>query len=124
MMSHVYNTKNNPISITEENVLSDTNFEASQSAIISETTNLILNFGKKLISRFNGLDKEVLNLKHIIIKNPQVEIQRFRKKVSDVENEVISVESDYNSIEHYGWRSNIDICGFLDSFPDQNLEER
>ena len=67
MMSHVYNTKNNPISITEENVLSDTNFEASQSSIISETTNLILNFGKKLISRFNGLDKEVLNLKHIII---------------------------------------------------------
>ena len=52
MMSHVYNTKNNPISITEENVLSDTYFEASQSSIISETTNLILNFGKKLISWF------------------------------------------------------------------------
>ena len=123
-MSHIYNTKNNPISITEENVCSDTNFEASQSSIISETTNLILNFGKKLISRYNGLHKEVLNLKHIIIKNPQVEIQRLRKKVSDLENEVISVQSDYNSIEHYGWRSNIYICGFLNSFPGQNLDER
>ena len=79
---------------------------------------------KKLITRFNGLDKEVLNLKHTIIKNLQVENQQFRKKVSDLESKVISLESDHNSLEQYGWRNNIEICGILNNVPDQNVEER
>ena len=61
MMSHVYNTRNNPLSTIEENVSSKANFETCKSSVIFETTNLILSEEKKLISRFDGLDKETPN---------------------------------------------------------------
>ena len=69
-------------------------------------------------------DKEVLNIKDVITKNLQVENHRLRKKVSDLESKVISLESDYDSLEQYGRRHNIEICGILDSVLDQNLEEK
>ena len=100
------------------------NFEASDSSVISETANLILSLEKKLISRFNGLDKGKLNLKDVIIKNLQEENQSLRKKVSDLESKVISLESDHNSLEQYGRRNNIEISGILDTVPDQNLEQK
>ena len=124
MTSYVYNTRNNPLSTIEENVSSEANFEASESSLISETANLILSLEKKLISRFDGLDKEILNLKDVIIKNLQDENQRLRKKVSDLESNVISLESDLNSLEQYGRRNNIKISGILDTVPDQNLEQK
>ena len=71
MTSHVYNTKSNPVSTIEENVSSEANFEAFQSSAISEKANLTLSLEKKLISRFDGVDKELLNLKDAIIKNFQ-----------------------------------------------------
>ena len=77
-----------------------------------------------LISRFDGLDKEILNLKDVIIKNLQVKNQRLTQKVSDLESKVISLESDHNSLEQYGGRNNIEICGILESLPDQNLEQK
>ena len=61
MMSHVYNTRNNPLSTIEKNVSSEANFETCKSSVIFETTNLILSEEKKLISRFDGLDKETPN---------------------------------------------------------------
>ena len=79
---------------------------------------------KKLISRFDGLDKEILNLKDIIIKNLEVENQYLRKKISALESKFISLERDHNSLEQYGQRNNIEISEFLDSFPDQNLEQK
>ena len=97
MASHVYNTRNNPVLTIEENVSSEVNFEASESSAISETANLILSLEKKLILRVDGLDKEILNLKDVIIKNLQVENQRLRKEVSDFESKVISLERDHNS---------------------------
>ena len=80
-------------------VSSEANFEASESSVISEKANLISTLEKKLISRFDGLDKEILNLKDVIIKNLQDENQRLRKKFSDLESKVISPESDHNSLE-------------------------
>ena len=74
----------NPVSTIEENVSFEANFEASESSIIPETPNLILSLEKKLIWRFDCLDKKILNLKHVIIKNLPVENQRFRKKVNDL----------------------------------------
>ena len=58
MTSHIYNTRNNPLSTVKENVSLEANFEASDSSVISETANLILSLEKKLISRFSGLDKK------------------------------------------------------------------
>ena len=124
MTSHVYNTRNNPPSTIKENVSSEANFEASKSSVISETANLSLSLEKKLISRFDGLDKEILNLKDVIIKNLQDENQRLVKKVSDLESKVILLESDHNSLEQYGRRNNIEISGILDTVPDQNLEQK
>ena len=124
MTSHVYNTSNNPLSTIEEYVSSDVNFEASESSVISETANLILNLEKKLISKFDGLDKEILNLKDVIIKNLQVENQRLRKKVSSLKSKVILLESGHNSLEQYGRRNNIEISGILDGVLDQNLEQK
>ena len=70
MMSHNYNaTVDNPVSTIEENSSSDANHEASETVVISETTNLILSLEKKLISIFHGLDKEILNFKDVINKN-------------------------------------------------------
>ena len=70
MASHVYNTRNNPVLTIEENISSEANFEASESSVISETANLILSLEKKLILRFDGLDKEILDLRCNHKKSP------------------------------------------------------
>ena len=64
---------------------SQTNATTSQ---FSETATLIINLEKKMTSRFDGLDIELLNLKDVIIKNLQVENKRLRKKVNVIENKV------------------------------------
>ena len=52
---------------------SQTNANTTQ---FSETATLIINLEKKMTSRFDGLDNELLNLKDVIIKNLQVENER------------------------------------------------
>ena len=94
MASGFYNTRNNPVTAIEWNVSSDANSEASESSVISETANLNLSLEKKLISRLDGVDKEILNSKDVIIKNLQVKNQCLRKKVSDLERKVISLETE------------------------------
>ena len=69
--------------------------------------------------RFDGLDIELLNLKDVIIKNLQVENERFRKNVNVLENKVLTLENEHNSLEQYGLQNNIEI-----NVPDQNLEEK
>ena len=116
MTSHVYNKRNNPVPTTEGNISCE---------VISETANLILGLKMKLfILRFDSLDKEILSLKVVIIKNLQVENQRHRNKVSDLESKVISLKRDHNSSEQYGPRNNTEISRILDSVPDQNLEQK
>ena len=75
-MTHNYNTNyNSLIGNNEENHFSDL-----------QTSDLIINHQKKILSRFHGLDKELLNLKDVIIKDLQVENQRLRMKVINLEN--------------------------------------
>ena len=69
--------------------------------------------------RFDGLDIELLNLKDVIIKNLQVENERLRKNVNVLENKVLTLENEHNSLEQYGFQNNIEI-----NVPDQNLEEK
>ena len=96
MTSHIYNTRNNALSTIKENVLSEANFEASESSVISDSQSNF-KFGEEINLKIRCLDKEILNLKDVIIKNLQVENQHLRKKVSDLESKVISLESDHNS---------------------------
>ena len=66
--------------------------------------------------------------KHVTSNNSSSKISKskinVRKKVNDLESKVISLESDHNSLEQYGGRNNIEICGILESLPDQNLEQK
>ena len=74
-MTHNYNTRHNPlVANNEENNVSD-----------PQTSDLIINLEKKILSRFDGLDKELLNLKDVIIKDLQVENQRLCMKVNNLE---------------------------------------
>ena len=47
---------------------SNLNNEEIETDQAPNTSELIINLEKKLISRFDGVDKEILNLKDVIIK--------------------------------------------------------
>ena len=110
-MSHAYNTRNNS---------SSRNTVENESAL--QTSDLILSLEKKLLSRFNGVDKELFNLKDVIIKNLQIENQRLRSKVNLLENKVIHLEINSNHLEQYGRRNNLEITGISDDVDDHSLE--
>ena len=129
MSSHNYNTRPNSLTSNEESTL--TKRSASNDAIVdppsqtnatisqfSKTVILIINLGKKMTSWFDGLDIELLNLKDVIIKNLQVENERLRKKVNVLENKVLTLESEHNSLEQYGRRNNIQITRIPNNVPD------
>ena len=89
-----------------------------------QTSNFIINLEKKILSRFDGLNKELLNLKDVIIKDLQLENQRLRMKVKNLENKVMSLEINGNHLEQYGKRNNLEITGIPDDVSDENLEEK
>ena len=47
-----------------------------------------MNLDSKLLLRFDNSDKEILNLKDVIIKDIQVENQRVRNKINNLEKKV------------------------------------
>ena len=110
-MAHTYNTRSNNL-----------NNEENESDQAPNTSELIINLEKKLISRFDGVDKEILNLKDVIIKNLQIENQRLQTRVNDLENRVLSLEISGNHLEQYGRRNNLEITGISDDVSDENLE--
>ena len=62
-MIHNYNTRHNPlVANNEENKASD-----------PQTSDLIINLERKILSHFDGLNKELLNLKDVIKKDLQAE---------------------------------------------------
>ena len=127
--SHNYNKRINFLTSIEESTSngtivdtpSQTNTNTPQ---FPETAPLTINLEKKMASRFDGLDNDLLNLKGVIIKNLQVENERLRKKVNVLENTISTLESDQNSLEQYGCHNNIKNIGIPDSVPDQNLEKK
>ena len=114
---HNYNTSNN------SQASSETNDNPENNPTPCETSDLILNLEKKLLSRFDGLDKEILNLKDIVIKELQLENQPLRNKVSDLQKKIYSAEENINSLEQYGRRNNIEITGIPESLENEKLEE-
>ena len=78
----------------------------------------------KLLSRFDNLSKEFLNLKDIIIKNLQIENERLKNQVSYLNKKVVSLEANHNILEQYGRRNNIEIAGIPDSVQDNQLEKK
>ena len=98
-MTHNYNTRHNQlVANNEENNVLD-----------PQTSDPIINLEKKIFSRFDGLDKELLNLKDVIIKDLQFENQRLRMKVNNLENKIMSLEINENHLKQYGRRNNLEI---------------
>ena len=70
------------------------------------------------------MDKEILNLKDVVIKNLEIENQRLQARVNDLENRVLSLEIGGNHLEQYGRRNNLEIAGISDDVSDENLEAK
>ena len=114
---HTYNTRQNSVTVNEnENVPS-----TPEPPNFSE---LIKNLERNLLTRFDGVDKELLNLKDVIIKDLQIENQRLRNKVNNLEKRVISLEEEGNRLEQYGRRNNVEMTGIPDDVSDADLEEK
>ena len=71
-----------------------------------------------MLSHFDGLDKELLNLKDVIIKDIQVENQH------NPENKIMSLEINGNNQKQYGRRNYLEITELPDAVSDENLEEK
>ena len=109
MLSHNYRTRLNSFTSIEEStptearasndIIVDTPSQANANTTqFSETATSIINLEKKMTSRFDGLDNELLNLKDVIIKNLQVENKYLIKKVNVLENKMLTLESEHNSL--------------------------
>ena len=86
-----------------------------------KTSDLIINLEEKTWSCFDGLDKAVLNLKDAIVKDLQVENQRLRMKINNLESNFMSYEINRNHFEQYGRRDNLEITGVSNDVSDENL---
>ena len=107
MSSHNYNTRLNFLTSIEESTpteasasndtvvdtSSQTNTNTSE---VSKTAIFIINMEKKMTTRFDGLDNELLNLKDVIIKNLQVQNERLTKKLNVLENKILALENEHN----------------------------
>ena len=103
---------------------SDGNGDTSDIPTSVATAENIPNLENTLLSRFDELSKELLNVKDVIIKNLQAENERLRDKVSNLESKVVSLEINQNMLEQYGRRNNIEVSGIPDSVGDNDLEEK
>ena len=121
MPSHGYHTKNNTPP-TENQTPQQSNVSTDQSS--NDETSLIARLESKLLSRFDNLSTEFLNLKDIIIKNLQIENERLRNRVSYLNKRIVSLESNHNMLEQYGRRNNIEITGIPDTVQDNELENK
>ena len=113
-MTHDYNTRHNPLVANDED----------NNVLDPQTSDLIINIEKKIISRFDGLHKELFNLKDVMIKDLQVENQRLRMKVNNLDNKVMSLEKNGNHLEQYGRKNNLQITGISEEVSEENLEEK
>ena len=78
MSSHGHHTRNSTPP-TENQTPQQSNVSTYQSS--NNETSLIPRLESKLLSRFNNLSTEFLNLNDIIIKNLQIENERLRNRV-------------------------------------------
>ena len=82
---------------------------------------------EEILSRFDNLSTEFLDLKDVIIKNLQIENERFRNRVFLSQQKIsyiVSLESNYNMLEQYGRQNNIEITSIPDTVQDNELENK
>ena len=79
---------------------------------------------EEILSRFDGWDQELLNLKDVIIRDIQVENQGvvLLKGVDTLMH--IMTRVNVNHLKQYGKRNNLEFTGIPDDVSDKNLEEK
>ena len=103
LTSHPYKTRSQA---------SDGSSDTSGATVSVATSKNITNLETKLLSRFDELTKEFLNVKDVIIKNLQAENECLREKACSLKSKVTSLEIDQNKPEQYGRRKNIEVSVF------------
>ena len=85
MTSHSFNTRNKSLASNgdgPENSIEISPESSSDNRVATlETCGHIINLEKKISTRFDSLDKELLNIKDFIIKDLQIKNQRLRSQV-------------------------------------------
>ena len=61
----------------------------------------LIHLQKKILPQFDGLDKKLLNIKDVMIKDLQVENQRLCSKINNLEEKVVSLKENRNLLEQY-----------------------
>ena len=79
MSNHCYHTRSNTLP-TEIQTPQQSNVSTDQSS--NDETSQVTRLKSKLLSRFDNLSADFLNLKDVIIKNLQIENERLRNRVS------------------------------------------
>ena len=115
LTSHPYQTRSQT---------SDGSSDVSGTTVSVATSENITNLETKLLSQFDELTKELLNVNNVIIKNLQAEDEHLREKVCSLESKIISLEINQNKLEQYDRRNNIEVFGIPDSIKDNCLEEK
>ena len=118
MSSHGYHTRNNTPP-TENQTPQQSNVSTDQSS--NDETSLITHLESKLLSCCDNLSTEFVNVKDIIIKNLQIEIEHLRNRVSYLNKRIVSLESNHNMLKQYGRQNNIEITGIPDTVHDNEL---
>ena len=112
MSSHGYHTRNNT-NPTENHTPQQSNVSTDQFS--NNEMSLIARLESKLLSRFDNLSTEFLNLKYFIIKNLQIENERLINRVSYLNKRIVPLESNYNMLGQYRRRNNVEITGIPDT---------
>ena len=76
-----------------------------------------------ILSRVNSLKDEILNLKVIVIKNLQNEIEKLWQKCERLERRCAKYESDHNTLAQYGRRNNVIVSNIQNYVSDVTLEK-
>ena len=84
----------------------------------------LIHLQKKILPQFDGLDKKLLNIKDVMIKDLQVENQRLCSKINNLEEKVVSLKENRNLLEQYSWQNNLEIMGVLDNIEDKKLKQK
>ena len=107
-MPHDYNTRHRHESVCEGDIASN--------------HDPLVKLEENIINCINNLKEEIINLKDIVIKRFQDENERLRAKCSTLENKVVTLEQNLNSLGQYGRRSNLVLTGIPESMLDNQLE--
>ena len=82
----------------------DTDMKVSLKVIVLHDPQVKLE--ENIINCNNNLKEEIVNLKDIVINRLQDENERLRAKCSNLENKVVTLEQNLNSLGQYGRRNN------------------